>query len=101
VGLLIGFGLTMGIALAGAALVPGIHHASKTVRASGVLAFEANGWSMPAVRVLDLLAPYTLGHGNSSDPAAFWGQAYYPVHKRPYLYSLYPGFVTTFLAAIG
>jgi len=100
VGLLIGFGLIMGIALAGAALVPGIHHAAKTIRASGVSAFDANGWSMPAVRILDFLTPYSLGHGSSRDPAAYWGHAYYRDHGRPFLYSLYPGLVTTFLAAI-
>ena len=100
VALLLGFGLTVGIALAGAALVPGIHHAAKTIRASGVVDVEANGWSMPAARILDFLAPYGLGHGNSGAPAAYWGQAFYRVHGRPYLYSLYPGFVTTFLAAM-
>jgi hypothetical protein len=93
----IGVGLAIGTALAGAALVPGAHHASRTIRAAGVRAEEAGGWSLPAVRALELVAPYTLGHVHG-DKSRFWGQGFYPGRQTTYLLSLYPGLLVTVLA---
>jgi hypothetical protein len=65
-------GLGLGIAIGGAALIPGFDHASKTVRASGLPAEWASLWSMPPLRVLDLLSPHALGHPEMQDP--YWGR---------------------------
>ena len=94
----VGLGLALGAALAGAALVPGAHHASRTVRAEGVRAEEAAGWSLAPVRALDLVLPYTLGHVDRKDKSRYWGEGFYPVRKVPYLSSLYPGLLVTVLA---
>ncbi len=74
----VGAGVALGIALSGVMLLPGLHHASKTVRTAGLGAHEADRWSMPPARALDLLAPY--------------------VDRSDYLYSLYPGALATLLA---
>jgi hypothetical protein len=94
----VGLGLVLGATLAAAALVPGAHHASRTVRAAGVDIEEAGGWSLPAVRALDLVVPYTLGHVDRKDKSRFWGERFYPIRQTPYLYSLYPGLLVTMLA---
>jgi hypothetical protein len=90
-------GLALGTTLAAAALLPGIHHASKTVRAQGIEAEAANEWSMPAVRVAELISPNVIGHLDNADEAHYWGWHLYRRHS-PFLYSLYPGLLTTVLA---
>lgn len=96
-------GLLLGLGLAAAALVPGAHHGSKTGRADGLPAAEANLWSMPASRVLELLSPSVLGHveKRGTDEAWYWGAAGYPGKRSPFIYSLYPGLVVSLAAAIG
>jgi hypothetical protein len=94
----VGIGLAIGGTLAGAALLPGAHHASRTVRAEGVRSEEAGGWSMPPARALDLLVSYPLGHVDSRDKTRYWGAHLYPGRQTPYLHSLYPGLLATVLA---
>lgn len=96
-------GFLLGIGLAAAALVPGAHHASKTGRAGGLPAVEANLWSMPAARVLELLSPNVLGHveKRGGDEGWYWGAGGYPGRRSPFIYSLYPGLVVSLAAAVG
>ncbi|HYN42657.1 MAG TPA: hypothetical protein VE129_12820 [Thermoanaerobaculia bacterium] len=96
-------GLSLGLALAGAALVPGVHHASKTERAQGLPAADAGLWSMPSVRVLELLSPNVLGHveERGSDEGWYWGGGRYPGRRSPYIYSLYPGLAVSLAAFVG
>jgi hypothetical protein len=89
-------GLALGAAIGGAALIPGIDHASKTVRSSGLSAEWASLWSMPPLRVLDLLSPNALGHFDL--PNAYWGLSWYAPRPGPFLPSLYPGLLVTALA---
>jgi hypothetical protein len=95
----VGLGLGLGSALAAAALIPGAHHAGRTVRAEGVHAEEAGGWSLPAVRALELAVSFPMGHVDRHDRTRFRGQALYPGRETPYLISLYPGLLATVLAA--
>lgn len=92
-------GLLLGGFIGAATLVPGVFHMRKTVRAAGLPAAEANSWSMPAARLTELVYPWALGHGEAS-PVRFWGGRLYPGRDSPFIYQLYPGVLTTLLAAL-
>ena len=94
-------GVALGIGLSAAALVPGLHHASKTVRANGFTREAAGRWSFPPVRVLELLSPRVMGHVEDADEAWYWGGPSYPDAGFPFLYSIYPGLGVALLAVVG
>jgi Predicted membrane protein len=91
-------GLVLGLAVGAITLLPGVHHARKTVRNLGLASSEAGQWSMPPVRALDLLAPGVLGHVVPGDETLYWGRSLYPKRESPYFFSLYPGLAVTLLA---
>ena len=91
-------GLVLGIAVGAITLLPGVHHAGKTVRTIGLNASEAGQWSMPPVRALDLLSPNVLGHVEQGNETLYWGRKLYPQRESPYFFSLYPGLAVTLLA---
>ncbi|MGB8296592.1 MAG: hypothetical protein WCG85_14285, partial [Polyangia bacterium] len=90
--------LLLGLALGAVALIPGLHHAGKTVRALGVPETMANVWSMPAWRAFELFTPYLLGHVVPGQPGLFWGGFFYDPRVLPFYHSLYPGLVIALLA---
>ncbi len=94
-------GLVIGLALAAATLLPGLHHASKTARADGLPNGPAGEWSMPPVRVAELVSPHALGHVEMGDEAWYWGRSAYGAKRYPFLYSIYPGLCVSLLAALG
>ena len=91
-------GLMLGLAMGALVLLPGIHHAGKTIRALGLTDAMANEWSMPAVRALELLSPHVLGHVNRAETTQYWGRALYGAKTFAYFYSLYPGLLISLLA---
>jgi hypothetical protein len=95
------FGLVIGLGLAAATLVPGLLHASKTIRAGGLDEARAGEWSLPPVRLLELLSPHVMGHVERPDEAWYWGRGAYPVERFPFLYSIYPGITITALGILG
>jgi hypothetical protein len=95
----VALGLILGAALGGVTLVPGIHHAGKTRRAAGLDPAVASQWSMPPVRLGELVAPNLLGHVDDRDASRYWGRRLYPGREFPFLYSFYPGLLATLLAA--
>jgi hypothetical protein len=90
--------LLLGLALGAVTLIPGLHHAGKTVRAMGVPEPMANLWSMPAWRAFEIFTPYPLGHVVSGQPGLFWGGFFYDPRVLPFYRSLYPGLVIALLA---
>jgi hypothetical protein len=82
-------GFVLGVAIGAAALIPGFEHAGKTVRAMGLPQAWTAFWSMPSLRIFDLLAPNALGP---------WVLPSYQPKTGPYLASLYPGLLVTVLA---
>jgi hypothetical protein len=90
----------LGLLVAAVVLLPGAHHAGKTIRAAGLSDSMANEWSMPPIRALELLAPYVLGHVDRSNLARFWGTHLYGAKVFPYYYSLYPGLLVGALALL-
>ncbi|HUM01223.1 MAG TPA: hypothetical protein VL084_02990, partial [Thermoanaerobaculia bacterium] len=91
-------GLLLGGALGAVTLIPGLHHASKTVRAGGLPDLVADKWSLPPVRLLEFVAPRILGHIDQADERWYWGGALYPDRNYPFLYSIYPGLLVALLA---
>ena len=92
-------GLLLGLALAGALLLPALRLASRTVRGAGLDPAMADIWSMPLVRLAEIVFPYALGHAEMQT-RGFWGLLFYPRQSTPFIYSLYPGLLTTLLAAV-
>jgi len=91
-------GLFLGLAVGAITLLPGAHHARKTVRASGLEVSQAGDWSMPPVRALDLLSPHVLGHVEPGNESLYWGRSLYSRRESPFFFSLYPGLAVTLLA---
>lgn len=94
-------GFTIGLVLSAATIVPGLHHATKTVRAAGLDGELAGRWSFPPVRVAELLSPHVMGHVEKGDEAWYWGREAYEERRYPFLYSIYPGLCVTLLAILG
>lgn len=91
--------LLLGIAVSGAMLVPGTRLAAKTVRAAGIAEGTSTVWSMPAIRLADLVNPATsvrLAMADSATP----GTGAYGSVGRPFYISLYPGLLATLLALL-
>jgi hypothetical protein len=93
----IGGGFVLGAALGAVALLPGLHHASKTDRAAGLDREETGEWSMPPVRLLDLASPHVLGQVVPGDETKYWGRSLYGRRASPYYFSLYPGLAMSLL----
>jgi hypothetical protein len=92
-------GLFLGGALGAVALIPGLHHASKTVRAGGLPDSLADMWSLPPIRLLEFVAPRILGHVDQPDERWYWGGKLYPDRNYPFLYSIYPGLLIAILSS--
>ena len=61
----------------------------------------ATFWSMPAVRILELIWPATFGSA-SPDALFFWGaKRLYPRETIPYYLSIYPGILSVLLIGAG
>ncbi len=91
-------GLALGGALGAVTLIPGLHHVSKTVRAGGLPDRIADRWSLPPIRLLELVAPRVLGHLDQPDERWYWGGKLYPERNYPFLYSIYPGLIVALLS---
>jgi hypothetical protein len=91
-------GLVLGLAVGAVTLLPGAHHARKTVRASGLELSTAGEWSMPPVRAFDLLSPSVLGHVETGNESLYWGRSLYARRESPFFFSLYLGLAATLLA---
>jgi hypothetical protein len=91
-------GLLLGLCLASAALLPASRLAARTTRAAGLAPAMADIWSMPPFRLAEIVFPYAFGRVESG-AAGFWALRFYPGQSTPFVYSLYPGLLTTVLAA--
>ena len=91
----------LGIGVAAAVLVPGLRHASMTARAAGISSAEAGDWSMPPLRLGDLVVPDLTGAADGDPRSARLQAALYPLREAPFLSSIYPGILVTALAFLG
>jgi len=97
----VALGAVLGLAIGGAALIPGLRLARKTARASGLPAEEALSRSLSPFRALELALPHAFGHLGNADAHLFWGGRLYrgQAGEQPLVVSLYPGLLATALAA--
>lgn len=89
-------GVLLGAGLAAIALLPGLRHAASTDRAAGIEPRFAHLWSMPPLRLLELVFPHPLGQPTAGGP--WWGASFYPDRTTPFLVSLYPSLLAALLA---
>jgi len=96
--------LAIGVAglFAGAAqTLPGIDHTRDSVRGRGIAWSVASYWSLPPLRIAELLYPNLFGHMSRGDRMLFWGTSQYPREVSPYLYNPYSGLLIAVLAIAG
>ncbi len=60
---------------------------------------EAEGWSLPPVRLFELVAPRALGHVVPEIVDMYWGKGLYGWRRWPYLFSIYGGLAALVLAS--
>lgn len=89
----------LGAAVGAATLVPGLVHASRTVRAAGLDAETALSFTTPAVRLAEAAVPGALRYGSLRDSEAPPGESLYPSRGKPFLSSIYPGLLLLVAAA--
>ncbi len=86
-------GTLLGAMLGAAILLPGFHFLRKTVRRDPLPDSVANQWSMPPVRLLELTLP-------PPDPSTGAIDFDSPRRAQSFLFSIYPGILTTLLATV-
>lgn len=89
----------LGVGMAAAVLLPSLALAARSVRAAGLPLERSEIWSLPPVRLLELVLPRVMGHTDRGTDAAYWGAAAYPSKRFPLIYSIYPGLLIATLAA--
>lgn len=97
----IGSIVIVALLLAAVQALPAMDHAADSVRGRGLTFRETSGWSMPVVRVGEVLYPKLLGHHMLEARRVYWGGPLYPNRGAPFLYSIYPGLLITALALGG
>jgi hypothetical protein len=84
-----------------AMLIPAADHARDSVRALGFDFAIVTNWSMPFLRVAELVYPNVFGHNLVGGEQVYWGRNLYPGHGLPFLMSIYAGLLIVTLAAAG
>lgn len=88
--------VVMAVALAAVQLLPTAQRLADSPRAGGLGAAQANIWSAPPARLVDLAFPRFFGDPSRPQAGRFFG---WHLHDRdfPYVASLYPGLLLTVL----
>jgi hypothetical protein len=88
--------------LAGAAqMLPTLDHFGDSVRSLGFSFANVGEWSMPWIKLGELIYPNLLGHFIIAGKAWFWGGGAYAPNTTPFLFSIYSGLLVIVLAAAG
>lgn len=82
-------------------MLPAADHAASSVRARGLSFEHVISWSMPPIRIAELLHPNLLGHTDTVNHEFYWGRSLYKGRSAPFLFSIYPGLLLTVLAIGG
>lgn len=88
----------LGVAMAAAVILPSLALAARSVRAAGLPLERSEIWSLPPLRLFELVLPHVMGHTGEGAGAAYWGAAAYPLKRFPLIYSIYPGLLIAALA---
>lgn len=89
------------VLVAAVQLLPAIDHAAGSVRAQGFAFERVTSWSLPAVRLAEMLHPNILGHHLFGGRRVYWAGLLYPDRGIPFIGSIYPGILLTVLAIAG
>jgi hypothetical protein len=85
-------------AVGAAQMLPAFDHAAGSVRARPFAFDVAGAWSLPPLRLGEIVYPNLLGHLSGS---SYWGSALYPRVASPFLGSIYAGLLVAALAIGG
>lgn len=89
------------VLVAAVQMLPAIDLAADSVRAQGFAFERVTSWSLPAVRVAEMLHPNILGHHLFGGRRVYWAGVLYPDRGIPFIGSIYPGILLTVLAITG
>jgi hypothetical protein len=92
--------LPAGVAVGAVQLLPALDHVRDSVRSLGFSYEAATSWSMPPVRLIELLFPHLFGE-LSEHGRWYWGSVLYPREGAPFLLSIYAGALLVALLIAG
>jgi len=81
----------VGTLLAAVQIIPMLDHFGDSVRARGIPWDVVSKWSMPPIRVAELVNPMLIGEPDSVDLSQYWGVAVYAGLWKPFFYGIYAG----------
>jgi hypothetical protein len=87
--------------LAAVLVIPMIDHFRDTTRARGLDYPSVSHWSMPFIRLAELVYPTILGRDAAHDHSRYWATAAHGDAQVPFYFSIYSGLLLTVLAAAG
>jgi hypothetical protein len=88
-------------AVGAAQMLAAIDHVAGSVRAHALAFDVVSVWSLPPLRLGELVYPNLLGHLSLNGVGWYWGGALYPRVASPFLGSLYAGLLVAALAIGG
>ena len=92
---------TAAFAAGAAQMLPAIDHAGDSVRIRGFTFNIVQQWSLPWIRLAELIYPNIMGHISLDGRMRYWGGGLYRLIGSPFLVSIYPGLAVAALAAGG
>lgn len=87
--------------LAAVQMIPALDFVRDSARARPFPLKTVGQWSMPPIKLLELVFPNILGHNFLEDTTLFWGGRLYGLSGVPFLLSIYPGLLIAGLAIAG
>lgn len=86
-------------AIGAAQLLPAMDHVADSARSRPFDFWLVSTWSMPWVKLAELIYPNLLGHMSVDRVTWYWAGGLYPGVGSPFLFNVYPGLLMTALAA--
>ncbi len=87
--------------LAAVQLVPAVDHFRDSIRAHGIPFEMVSKWSMPPVRIAELINPQLLGNPLPNDVREYWGVGVYQGSWKPFFYCIYSGLLIVVGVVVG
>lgn len=87
--------------MAAVQIVPTLDHFRDSVRSRGIPFEMVSKWSMPPVRIAELINPELIGHPDAIDVREYWGAGVYRGSWKPFFYSIYSGLLIVVGVAVG
>lgn len=91
----------LGLGVSACVLVPAVGLTMKTGRVNAPIYGLGHAWSLPPIRLTELVSPPAHLWPSTDDDGSGWYQRLYPSFKSPLLLSLYPGLLMAVLGVSG